>query len=262
MNKKLLHSKIFGEGDPLLVFHGLFGNGENWISFAERISRKNYQVHLLDIRNHGMSFSSEMMNYDLISQDILNYILSYKISHPILLGHSMGGKAVMNFSIKYPYIAKKIIVVDIGMREYKNQKNYISILKKVNFNTIKTRKDLDFFLKNWILDKKIRFFFSKCTKKNKNGLFNFLFYLPGIEKNYQFITGKINKGNKGIYKGPILFLRGENSNYIVDNDLLEIRKTFPRSKILTVKKAKHWVHIDNPKDFYKKINLFLEKKTF
>ncbi|WP_341662529.1 alpha/beta fold hydrolase [Blattabacterium cuenoti] len=253
----ILHSRIYGSGSPILVFHGLFGNGENWISFAKKFEN-NYQIHLLDMRNHGKSFVSEKMNYDIISKDILKYVYYYELNHPILLGHSMGGKAVMKFSIKYPTIPKKIIILDISPKDYIdfNQKKLIHILKKVDFNIIHTRKDLDHFLKIWIFDLKIRSFFSKCTQKQKNGKLCFHFSLLNIEKNYDSLIKEIKNGS---YYGSTLFLRGEYSNYILDKDHNDIRKLFPRYKIWTVKKSDHWIHIDNPIDFYEKINVFLNE---
>ncbi|WP_185867143.1 alpha/beta fold hydrolase [Blattabacterium cuenoti] len=254
----ILNSKIYGLGPPILVLHGLFGNGENWISFAKEF-KKFYQIHLLDIRNHGKSFFSDKMNYDIISEDILKYINYYGLNHPILLGHSMGGRAVIKFSIKYPVIPKKVIIVDISPKAYLNtdQEKLIHILKKVDFNIINTRKDLDSFLKTWISDIKIRSFFSKCTQRKKNGKLRFSFSLLNIEKNYSFLIHKEIKN--GLYHGPTLFLRGEFSNYIIPEDYNSIRKLFPKFKICTVKKSDHWVHIDNPIDFYKKISIFLNK---
>ncbi|BAM99880.1 alpha/beta fold hydrolase [Blattabacterium cuenoti] len=254
----ILHSRIYGSGSPILVFHGLFGNGDNWISFARKFEN-NYQIHLLDMRNHGKSFISEKMNYDIISKDILEYVYYYGLNHPILLGHSMGGRAVMKFSIKYPTIPKKIIIVDISPKAYidSNQKKLIHILKKVDFNIIHTRKDLDLFLKKWISDLKIRSFFSKCTQKQKNGKLCFHFSLLNIEKNYDFLIRQEIKN--GLYYGSTLFLRGEYSNYILDKDHNNIRKLFPKSKIWTVRKSDHWIHIDNPIDFYEKINVFLNE---
>ncbi|WP_185882932.1 alpha/beta fold hydrolase [Blattabacterium cuenoti] len=254
---KILHSKIMGIGPPILVLHGLFGNGDNWISITKII--KNYQIHLLDIRNHGYSFFSKKMNLDILSKDLLKYIMYYKLCKPILLGHSIGGRIVMNFSIKYPHIPRKIIIVDISPKSYikNDQRHLISILKKINFNIIRTRKELDSFLKKKISDINIRLFFSKCTGKNKNGKFYFRFYLPGIEKNYASLIHQ-NIEN-GCYDGPSLFLRGEYSNYIFDRDWIHIKKIFPKAEILTIPKSKHWIHIENPKDFYKKINIFLQK---
>ncbi|WP_185857954.1 alpha/beta fold hydrolase [Blattabacterium cuenoti] len=255
----ILHSKIYGSGYPILVFHGLFGNGNNWISFAKKFE-KNYQIHLLDIRNHGNSFVSDKMNYNIISKDILKYIYYHKLNHPVLLGHSMGGRAVMKFSINYPMIPKKIIIVDISPKAYVNnfnQDKLIHILKKVDFNVIHTKKDLDFFLKTWIDDIKIRLFFLKCTQRQKNGKLCFSFSLLNIEKNYNSLIRQEIKD--GFFHGPTLFLRGEYSNYILDKDYNDIRKLFPKSKIFTVKKSNHWIHIDNPIDFYQKISIFLNE---
>ncbi|WP_185869613.1 alpha/beta fold hydrolase [Blattabacterium cuenoti] len=253
----VLHSNIFGEKkQSILIFHGLFGNGENWITFAKKIS-DNYKIHLLDLRNHGKSIFSEKMDYDIISKDILDYINYHKLYDPILLGHSMGGRAIMYFSIKYPLIPKKIIIVDISPKAYIDidQKNIIHILKKVDFNIIKTRKSLDLFLKKKISDIKIRSFFLKCTHRKKNGKLYFNFFLLGIEKNYEFLIRKEIKN--GLFNGPTLFLRGEYSNYIIDKDFNSIKKLFPNAKIVTIKKANHWIHIDNPIDFYKEICIFL-----
>ncbi|WP_185871088.1 alpha/beta fold hydrolase [Blattabacterium cuenoti] len=253
----ILHSKIFGKGFPVLVLHGLFGNGDNW-SFFAKIFSKNFQIHLLDVRNHGNSFYSNKMDYDLISEDIFKYIHYYKLQNPILLGHSMGGRSVMKFSMKYPFIPRKIIIVDISPNAYKNteNENIIFALKKVNFNIIKTRRDLVSFLKTWIVHLETRLFFSKCTYRKENGKLSFRFFLPGIEKNYKYLIQNEIKG--GVYNGPALFLRGEYSNYLLPREYPIIRKLFPKSEFLTIDKSNHWVHIDNPKSFYEKVDLFLK----
>ncbi|WP_185852777.1 alpha/beta fold hydrolase [Blattabacterium cuenoti] len=252
----ILHSRIFGKGIPILVFHGLFGSGENWISFAEKFS-KTYQVHLLDIRNHGKSFFSEKMDYDLISEDLLEYINYYNLIHPILIGHSMGGRAVMKFSINYPSIPKKIIIVDIGPRSYSStfHKKIIQVLKNVDFDIIKTRKDLDFFLKPFISSTEIRSFFSKCTYRKKDGKLAFRFFLLGIENNYSYLIQEEIQG--GIFDNPALFLRGEYSDYLIHQDFFRIQKLFPKAKIVLIKKANHWIHVDNPIDFYREVSNFL-----
>ncbi|WP_185859894.1 alpha/beta fold hydrolase [Blattabacterium cuenoti] len=252
----ILHSRILGKGMPILVFHGLFGSGENWISFAEKFSQ-TYQIHLLDIRNHGKSFFSEKMNYDLISEDILEYINYYDLIHPILIGHSIGGRAVMKFSINYPSIPKKIIIVDIGTRSYSStyHKKIIQVLKNVDFDIIKTRRDLDLFLKHFISSPEIRSFFSKCTYRKKDGKLAFRFFLRGIENNYSYLIQQEIKG--GIFDNHALFLRGEYSDYLIHQDFFRIQKLFPKAKIILIKKANHWIHVDNPIDFYREVSDFL-----
>ncbi|AGD97934.1 alpha/beta superfamily hydrolase [Blattabacterium sp. (Blatta orientalis) str. Tarazona] len=251
----ILHSRIFGKGKPILVFHGLFGSGENWISFAEKFSQ-TYQVHLLDIRNHGKSFFSEKMNYDLISEDLLEYINYYNLIHPILIGHSMGGRAVMKFSINYPSIPKKIIIVDIGPRSYSStyHKKIIQVLKNVDFDIIKTRKDLDLFLKSFISSVEIRSFFSKCTYRKKDGKLAFRFYLLGIENNYSYLIQEEIQG--GIFDNPALFY-AENIRIILSIKIFFAYKNFFQKQNCSCKKANHWIHVDNPIDFYREVSDFL-----
>ena len=48
---EILHSKIIGEGTPLLILHGYFGMGDNWKSLGNKFG-KNFQTHIIDQRNH------------------------------------------------------------------------------------------------------------------------------------------------------------------------------------------------------------------
>lgn len=128
----ILHSKIYGmerEETPLLVFHGLFGMLDNWGTFGKEFGEK-MPCHLVDLRNHGKSFHSEEMSHQVMAEDILNYINHYQIDRVNLLGHSLGGKAVMQFALSYPDRVNKLIVVDIAPKAYPphHQKNYGSLM--------------------------------------------------------------------------------------------------------------------------------------
>ena len=50
-----LFSKVYGEGRPLIILHGLFGMGDNWTTHAKFFATKGWQVHAVDGRNHGRS---------------------------------------------------------------------------------------------------------------------------------------------------------------------------------------------------------------
>ena len=115
---KMLHSKILGEGAPLLILHGYFGMGDNWKSLGLKFA-ENYEVHLIDQRNHGRSFHSEEFDYDLLVEDLHEYVVHHQLEKIYLLGHSMGGKTVMLFAVSYPELVKKLVVVDISPKAYK-----------------------------------------------------------------------------------------------------------------------------------------------
>ena len=80
-----LFSKKYGEkGEDLIIIHGLFGMSDNWNTLGKQFS-KYCKVHLVDLRNHGRSPHSTDFNYEVISDDILEYMNDHNIQKPILL---------------------------------------------------------------------------------------------------------------------------------------------------------------------------------
>ena len=116
--KELLHSNILGQGKPFIILHGFLGMGDNWKTLAKQFSESNFEVHLVDQRNHGRSFHSDEFNYESMAEDLKQYCDTHHLSDSILLGHSMGGKTAMLFATKYPEIVSRLIVADISPRYY------------------------------------------------------------------------------------------------------------------------------------------------
>ena len=112
-----LNYKVFGEGKPLIILHGLFGSLDNWITLARKFSA-DFKVYIVDQRNHGLSFHDEHFNYELMAEDLHEFMKKEQITEAHLLGHSMGGKTVMNFAVKYPAMVDQLIVADIGPKYY------------------------------------------------------------------------------------------------------------------------------------------------
>jgi len=129
-----LNFKKLGEGQPLVILHGLFGSLDNWMSLAKKWS-ENYQVWLVDQRNHGQSPHSEDFNYKLMAEDLKEFLSANQINDPIILGHSMGGKTAMEFAVNYPTLVKKLIVVDIAPIKYQvHHYDIIAALESVDLN--------------------------------------------------------------------------------------------------------------------------------
>ena len=250
---KLLYSNIIGNGSKdLIVLHGFLGMGDNWKSFAIKFSNIGYKVHLLDQRNHGRSFWDEEFNYKTLSIDLLNYIDYYKIKNPIVLGHSMGGKTAMQFAFDFPEKIKKLIVVDIVPKKYKQ--SHIDILKGLSvldFNELKTRDSVDIELSKYVKENPIRQFLLKnlyWSSKEKLAL----------RLNIDILKDKLSEVSDfdditKNYKGHSFFLFGEKSEYYHKNDDFIIKKNFPNSKISIIRDASHWIHVENPKDFFNEI---------
>lgn len=247
----LLHSNILGkgQGQAFLILHGFLGMSDNWKTLGKQFSESGFEVHLLDQRNHGSSFWDDTFNYDVLAEDLKHYCDEYQFSNIIVLGHSMGGKTAMVFATKYPELVSKLIVADISPKFYpKHHETILKGLHALDFNIIKSRSEADEVLSHYVSDFGTRQFLLKNLYwKEKRQL--------ALRMNLKVLTEKIETvgealSAEAIYNKDTLFLRGDKSNYITDDDKSLIHHHFPKAKIITIKNAGHWLHAENPQDFF------------
>lgn len=254
----ILHSKIYGnaqEGTPLLVFHGLFGMLDNWGSFGKTFGEL-FPVHLLDLRNHGKSFHSEDMSHNDLAKDIYHYMVHHGIEKASLLGHSLGGKAVMQFAIQYPTMVEKLIVVDIAPKAYPpHHQAIIKALQSVNFNETKSRQEVEEILMQYIKEKSVIQFLTKNLYWTEDKKLNWRFNLNTLAEKYSTFVG--NAIRFGVFSGDTLFISGNKSNYILPQDAFLIKQQFPNSSIINIENAGHWVQAENPTAFNTVVRTFL-----
>jgi len=254
---QILHSKIQGEGKPLIILHGYFGMGDNWKSQANKLA-ENYQVHLIDQRNHGRSFHSNDFDYELLVEDLEKYMESYGIDTAYILGHSMGGKTAMLFAVSYPEKVDKLIVADIGPKNYPPHHHQIlEALNAVDFSKITLRTEVDTILKEYIKEQGVRQFLLKNVYRKTKDMLDFRFNLDSLTDNNIEVGAALPAFAE--YQGEVLFLRGENSAYISNDDVALIKAHFSNAEIITIPNAGHWLHAENPVDFLREVSLFLEK---
>ena len=256
----ILHSKIYGEdqpGIPLLVFHGLFGMLDNWGSFGKEMG-EFFPVHLIDLRNHGKSFHSPEMSHDDLAHDILHYMEFHKLNKINLLGHSLGGKAVMQFAIKYPIKVDKLIVVDISPKAYPpHHQGIIKALETIDFEKQTSRQEVEEVLHQYIPEKSVVQFLAKNLYWTDDKKLNWRFNLKTLSDKYtEFVSNAIKYG---VYSGETLFIAGEKSNYILPQDEFQIKQQFPNASVVTIKNAGHWVQAENPTDFNEVVKDFLSE---
>jgi len=255
-NKMLLHSNIIGEGKSFIILHGFLGMGDNWKSLGKRFSEQGYQVHLVDSRNHGKSFHHNAFNYGIMVEDLKKYCDHYELQDFILLGHSMGGKTAMNFSTTYPEMVAKLLVADIGPKHYPlHHQDILKALLALDFSEVKTRKNADEVLSRYIQNIGIRQFLAKNVYWKNKGELALRINLPVLVENIEEVGNALN--NEAIYKGHTLFLKGANSNYIEPMDEYSIKNHFPKASVTSISKAGHWLHAENPKDFYSEVLNFI-----
>ena len=254
----LLNSKIIGSGNHvLIVLHGFLGMLDNWKSFAKRMNQNKYQIHLVDQRNHGKSFHSNLFNYEILAVDLKNYIDHYNIKKFSLIGHSMGGKTAMMFSSMYPELIKKLIIVDILPIFYSNDYDkIIDSLKSLDLKKLVSRVNIDKALESEFKEPAFRAFLLKnLYRVNKDEL--------AFKIDLDIISNNLSEVEKSLpanlhYSGKTLFIKGQKSDYINKTNSSLLKKVFPDHKIVEVQKAGHWVHAENLDGFINETELFLE----
>ena len=252
----MLYSRIEGQGKPLLIIHGFLGMSDNWKSLGSLYAIEGFQVHILDLRNHGKSFHSDDFNYEVMTQDILEYCQEHNLEKISIIGHSMGGKVAMLFATKYPEMIEKLIIADIGPKYYApHHQDILAGLNAVDFSTKPSRIEVEETLYPYIPDYGTRQFLMKSLYWKELGQLGFRFNLEIFNKKIEQIGTALPEGN--VFRKPTLFIRGGNSTYILDIDLPEIKKHFPNSEIQTIPNVGHWLHAENPQLFFKKTSNFL-----
>lgn len=256
-----LHSTILGKGSPLLILHGLYGSSDNWLTIAKELS-SDFCVHCIDLRNHGRSPHSETHNYTAMVEDIYQYIEKNRLEKTILLGHSMGGKVAMLFTLTYPDRIKKLIVADIAPKNYKN--NYdghveiLEVMQAINFSKLHSRKEIEKELAKTIESAKVIQLIMKNLHRKTDKTFGWRINVPVLYEQLANITGGTEGWDTMHTKVPSLFIKGETSHYLSLDDDFIIRKSFKNAELTVIPKAGHWLHAEQTELVLKTILYFIK----
>ena len=248
---KILNSQQIGDGSKnVIILHGFLGMGDNWRGFAKKFNSEIFCFHLIDQRNHGKSFWDESMSYDDMARDLLFFYNSQNIHKSILIGHSMGGKTAMKFSLLFPERVEKLIIVDIAPKKYlPDFKNIIDGYNHLDLDSFKSRSEIDNVYKIFVEDNLLRSFLMKNIYRDKEGKFRFRINLKVLEKKIIEIGSFDHKNS--FFNKQTAFIKGSKSDYILEEDKNLIKKYFPKYSLHEVNNAGHWVHYDKPEIFEK-----------
>jgi esterase len=250
-----LFYRALGEGDPLIILHGLFGSSDNWQTLAKKFASA-LKVYTIDLRNHGRSFHHNEFNYEVMMNDILDFVDDHHLDRFSLMGHSMGGKLSMKFALNFPERVQNLIVIDIAPRQYQILHDMIiQALKALDLARYHKRDEVDEALGEMIQNFPIRQFLLKNLKRDGEDSFKWKINLDVIDRNIHNLVVEIYSNEP--FRGKTLFIAGEKSDYIrpVDEEL--ILDLFPAAKIKYFPGAGHWLHAQVPDLLYHTVMDFI-----
>ena len=259
-----------GNSNTIVIVHGLYGSSDNWLTVGKKLGLTHH-VYMLDQRNHGRSPHFEDHSYELMKEDIADFFEEQQIKSATVIGHSMGGKTSMYFAAEYPELVKKLIVVDIAPKNYfeleeKSQyflhKNILETLIELEQEDFQSRQDIadaislridgsqlvQFLLKNIYRDKDSGKFLSRV---------NAAVVYDSLDEIISGVDYRWFEDRMPIFKYPVLFIRGQNSNYIMDEDLHKIKSIYPEVQISSIPQAGHWLHAEQPQLFMEELMRFI-----
>ncbi|KPK81920.1 MAG: hypothetical protein AMS27_15055 [Bacteroides sp. SM23_62_1] len=262
---KLFYRKL-GEGPTVIILHGLYGSSDNWYSIGKELA-EDFEVFIPDQRNHGQSPHTDKHTYELMKLDLLELMDGEGIDKAILIGHSMGGKTAISFAAKYPGRVTSLVVIDIAAKSYMKLRdlsaqtvdhlNIMTAMLNVDFGKVKSREDVDRRLSESIRSPRVRSFLLKNLRRDPDNSYRWGINVGTLSRELPAIMDEVGTDQSGIAGFPVLFIRGEKSSYILDEDIPGIKKIFPFADLVTIPDAGHWLHVEKSALLVKTLKYFL-----
>lgn len=233
-----------GQGEPLVLIHGLFGSNENLGSLA-RLFAEHFTVYSIDLPNHGRSSHSESTDLNQMVNEVCEWLDLIGVDSTHILGHSLGGKVAMEIALGHPQRVKRLIVMDIAPVHYESQHNDVfDGLLAIDVDNIDSRADAEKTLKSYVEETAIRSFLLKNLARETGGGFSWRMNLSAIHQGYSQLIKE--NTNDTVFDGETLFIKGGNSDYIKEEYRDEIVKRFPKTNLKVVANTGHWLHAEKP----------------
>ncbi len=247
--------KKMGAGRPLVILHGLFGSSDNWQTLGKRFA-EDFQVFLVDQRNHGRSGHSENFNYEVMAQDLNDFMGDQNIDSAFILGHSMGGKTAMRFAQLFPEKVERLIVADMGVKEYSaHHQKILKAFHSVDLSSLESRKDADKAVAPLIPEFGVRQFILKNLYRKNKDEFGWRVNFQVLETEMDNILAALPKKTVEL---PTIFVYGNKSDYITEGEKERIMEIFRNAEFAELP-AGHWLHAEKPDEFYEVVKKFVTK---
>ena len=248
-----LHYHRSGQGRPLVILHGLFGTWEN-LGASVKALAAHWDVIAPDLRNHGRSPHADEHSYPLMASDLAQLLDSLELETVSILGHSMGGKVAMEFALTFPARVDKLIVVDIAPVQYPpHHTDVFTGIAAIDLQAIKSRSEADQQLSQQVESTAVRAFLLKNLYREE-GAFKWRANFATLEREYSQIAASPAEGS---FSGPTLFIKGANSNYLLNEYQQAVTERFSDVQLKIISDAGHWPHAEKPETFLRLVTRFL-----
>ncbi len=233
-------------GIPILLLHGFDSSVLELRRLLPLLAAENetWAVDLLGFgftdRITGIQFSPNAIKIHLY------YFWKTLIKQPVILvGASMGGAAAIDFTLTYPNVVKKLVLIDsAGVAAGSTMSRYMF-------------PPLDYLASEFLRHPRIRALISGAAYKNKmladvDAQLCASLHLQMPSWN-QALIGFTKSGGYTSFKNKLsqiqqetLILWGENDRILATNDAYEFKRMLAHSKLIWIKDSGHVPHLEQP----------------
>ena len=272
-NDEGLAARTIGEAGPPVVFvHGLFGQGKNWTTVAKGLADR-HRVTLLDLPNHGHSPWTDRVDYVDMARLVADEL--EQLDEPAtLVGHSMGGKVAMQLALRRPELLRALVVVDVAPTAYPESGGrtddpdeeaspfaaYIAAMRALDLDQLTTREDAEAALRSVVPSRMVRSFLLQSLVREGVGTaggWRWRLNLEALARDLGHLRGFPEPPPGATFDGPVLWVAGANSTYVLPEDRARMDELFPATRLVRIKNAGHWVHSEQPEIFVETLRRFL-----
>lgn len=254
------HYQIYGNAQrPKIVFlHGLMGFLNNWRKIIHYFEN-DYQCLSFDQRGHGRSIKPEQgyspADY---AEDLLNILDELGWQKIILVGHSMGGRNALSFTVSHPSRVEKLVVEDIAPSDQNPEGwRYFERLLGVVPTPFKSRAEAREFFQNELktrlspkenADMLSAYFYANMEDK-ADGTVSWRFSPEAILETAKAARSQDRWEEVKKISVPTLWIRGGNSLTLLREDYEKILSMNSLIQGVEIPDSGHWVHAEQPVAF-------------
>ena len=246
LNNKKINYEVEGEGKPIILLHGWLASLETMMPIQKHLA-KNFKVYNVDIIGFGKSdLPDSPLNTDDFGNFLKEFIDTLKIENPILIGHSHGGRTIINYAGRNLGKINKIVLIDSAGIKPKRSASYY--MKVYSFKTIKNVMK--------VFPKK----FESAREKalNKFGSSDYKDSPEVLRKTMSIILNEDQKSIMPNINVPTLLIWGDKDTATPLSDAKQMEKLIPNSGIASLEGAGHFSYLDKLGEFLIILDEFLK----